>query len=235
MLLSGTAPTAGQAAELEREAFPADPTIALDGPVREVEYSSPVGEFPAWFAPGDDTTWAILLHGQRASREEVFRAMRTTTSVGMPSLAITYRNDEGTPKDPSQVYGFGSTEWPDLEDAVRYATDHGADKVVLVGYSMGGAIIAAFLEKSALAEDVAAVVFDAPMLDLGATISHQAADRSLPLVGVALPPPLTWTAKQIAGVRFDLDWDELDYLDDSDWLTVPILIFHGGDDPTNPL
>ncbi len=161
--------------------------------------------------------------------------MRMTTSVGMPSLAITYRNDEGTPEDPSQMYGFGSTEWRDLEGAVRYATDHGADKVVLIGYSMGGAIIAAFLEQSALTEAVVAVVLDAPMLDLGATISHQAADRSLPLIGIALPPPLTWTAKQIAGVRFDLDWDELNYLDQSDWLTVPTLIFHGDDDATVPL
>jgi len=133
------------------------------------------------------------------------------------------------------MYGFGSTEWRDLQGAVRYATDHGADKVVLVGYSMGGAIIAAFLEHSSLADAVAAVVLNAPMLDLGATISHQAADRSLPLIGIALPPPLTWTAKQIAGVRFDLDWDELNYLDQSDWLTVPTLIFHGDDDATVPL
>ncbi len=234
-LLSGAAPTTGQAATLERDTFPADPSVALDGPVREISYSSPAGDFPAWYAPGDHRTWAILIHGQRASRTEVLRAMRTTTSLGMPSLAISYRNDEGAPADPSGMYGFGSTEWRDLEGAVRYATEHGADDVVLVGYSMGAAIAAAFLERSALAEDVSAVVFDAPMLDLGASISHQAADSSLPLVGIGLPPPLTWTAKQIAGARFDLDWDQLDYLDDSDWLTVPTLVVHGDHDPTNPL
>jgi pimeloyl-ACP methyl ester carboxylesterase len=161
--------------------------------------------------------------------------MRVTASVGLPSLAITYRNDEGAPADPSGMYGFGSTEWRDLQGAVRYATDHGADKVVLVGYSMGGAIAASFLEHSSLADAVAAVVFDAPMLDFGATINHKAADRELPMVGLALPPPLTWTAKQIAGVRFEVDWDELNYLDDSDWLTMPTLVFHGDDDATVPL
>ena len=234
-LLSGTAPTPGQPAALDRDAFPDQPAVALNGPVRQVVYSSPAGEFPAWFAAGDDTTWAILVHGQRASRGEVLRAMRTTTSVGMPSLAITYRNDKGAPADPGDIYGFGSTEWRDLEGAVRYATDNGADQVVLVGYSMGGAIAASFLEHSSLADAVAAVVFDAPMLDLGATISHKAADRKLPLVGLPLPAPLTWTAKQIAGVRFHVDWDEVNYLDDSDWLTVPTLVFHGDHDATVPL
>jgi pimeloyl-ACP methyl ester carboxylesterase len=36
-------------------------------------------------------------------------------------------------------------------------------------------------------------------------------------------------------VRFDVDWDEVDYLDDSDWLTVPTLLFHGDHDATVPL
>src|SRR5262245_51694634 len=155
--------------------------------------------------------------------------MAGTTAAGLPSLAITYRNDEGTPQEPSHFYGFGSTEWPDLESAVQFALNHGAKHVVLVGNSMGGAIVAAFLQHSELEEFVDAVVLDSPILNLNATVDHQVQAKSL-------PGPLTWTAKQLAALRYDLDWDQVDYLDGgSSWVTKPTLVFHGTGDGTAPL
>ena len=236
VLLAGSPPTSAEPARLEREAFPDDdPAAALGGPVHEVTYASPGGRFAAWFSPGAGTTWAILLHGQRAGRAEVLRAMAVTTAAGLPSLAISYRNDAGAPQDPSHFYGFGSSEWRDLEGAVRYALHHGARHVLLAGNSMGAGIVASFLRESELQSRVSAVVFDSPMLDLGATVDHQAAQRRLPVLGVPLPGPLTWTAKQLAALRYDVDWGELDYLADSTWLDVPTLVFHGTDDSTVPL
>jgi uncharacterized protein len=235
VLLEGSPPTDGQLARLERDAFPDDPTSVLGVPVKQVRYQSPAGAFAAWFAPGKGHTWAILVHGQRAARTETLRAMRITTATGLPSLAITYRNDTDAPRDPSHFYGFGRTEWRDLQAAVQFALDHGAEKLVLVGYSMGGGITAAFMQHSNLATHVCAIVLDSPMLDLGATIDHQAAERSLPLVGLPIPAPLTWTAKQLAAVRYHVDWDALDYLKDSNWLDVPTLVFHGDHDGTAPL
>ena len=44
---------------------------------------------------------------------------------------------------------------------------------LLVGQSMGGSIVAAFLERSPLAAKVARIVLDAPMLDLHAAVNHQ--------------------------------------------------------------
>jgi uncharacterized protein len=152
----------------------------------------------------------------------------------MPSLAISYRNDADAPQDASGRYGYGASEWPDLEGAVRYALDHGANDVVLMGSSMGGAVTAAFLEHSSLASRVRRVVLDAPMLDFGATVSYAAAHRTLPVIGT-IPESLTWTAKQIASLRYGVDWGAIDYLDDTSWLKVPTLVFHGADDGRVPV
>lgn len=212
----------------------ADAEQTLGRQVRTVEYTSPGGTFPAWFVPGEESTWAILTHGKGGEPSETLRAMRTTVDLGLPSLAITYRNDEGAPQDPTGFYGYGSTEWRDLEGAVQYALDHGAKDVVLVGYSMGGAITAAFLDRSDLADEVSRVVLDSPMLDLGETVSFGASQRTLPAIG-ELPESLTWTAKQLASARYDVDWSRLDYLDDTAWLDIPALVLHGDADLTVPL
>ena len=230
VLLSGDAPVPGQRARLRRDAFP-DPRTAVGTAASEVSYSSDAGTFAAWFVPGKGSTWAVLTHGRGADRAEMLRLMRSTSALGLPSLDITYRRDRDNGGGLAQ---FGQDEWVDLEAAVQYALDHGARSVVLVGTSMGGAVSAAFLERSPLAEHVVALVLDAPMLDLAATIEHGAAQRRLPLVGLPIPGALTWTARQIAGRRFDLDAGRVDYLDDTDWLTVPALVFHGTQDETVP-
>jgi pimeloyl-ACP methyl ester carboxylesterase len=235
-LLDGVAPPDGDAAALIRDAFPEDdPAAATDRAVREVEYTSPVGTFPAWFLPGRGSTWVVLTHGGLGTtRAEALRVMKTTAELRLPSLAITYRNDEGVPADPSGQWRYGRTEWEDLEGAVRYALDHGADDVVLVGYSMGAAITASFLERSPLAEEVSRVVLDSPMLDFERTVDYGASQRKLPLLG-ELPGSLTWVAKQIAAVRYDVDWESIDYLDNTAWVQVPTLVIHGDDDTRVPL
>jgi len=68
---------------------------------------------------------------------------------------ISYRNDAGAPQDPSGMLRYGLTEWQDLAATVRYAIGHGARQLLLVGYSMGGAIVASFLERSPLGARVA--------------------------------------------------------------------------------
>src|SRR6266511_3976953 len=62
-----------------------------------------------------------------------------------------------------------------------------------------------------------------------------ARDRTLPLAGVPVPASLTTVAKAIAGVRYDLDWDRLDYVDRAGRLSVPVLLFHGTADPRLPI
>jgi len=171
---------------------------------------------------------------EAARRLEPLRALGPAISLGLPSLVIGYRNDAGAPADPSGQYGYGATEWQDLAAAVDYAVGHGAESVVLFGSSMGGGIVAAFLERSESARLVRGVVLDSPMLDLRATVEHGAAQRELPVLGTEIPGVLTATAEWIAGRRYDLDWDAVDYLP-GDWLTVPALVFHGTADDVVPI
>ena len=227
----GTAPSEGGTVRVDRDVYPEeDPAEALGTPVREVQFSSPAGTFGAWYVPGRGRTWVIFTHGAQGSdRYEALRAMQTTMDLRLPSLAIEYRNDQDVPQDPSGRYQYGRTEWRDLEGAAKYALAHGAARVVLVGYSMGGAIAASFLKHSTLAPKVTKVVLDSPMMDLSSTIDYGAEQLELPVMG-APPTSLVGVAKQIAAVRYDVDWEAVDYLADPSWLTVPALVFQGEDD-----
>jgi len=233
--LEGPNPRPGELTAVDGYAWPADPALAAGRPAREVAYPSPVGPTPAWRVDGRRDTWVILVHGYNAARTETLRTLAAVAGQGYPALAISYRNDPGAPRTPDGLRHWGTTEWRDLEAATRYAINQGAAGVVLAGYSMGGAVVTSFLLSSPLAARVRGVVLDAPALDLGEVIDDGAEDRSLPVLGTPVPPALTEVAKGIAGVRYDLDWGELDYVDRAGGLKTPILLFHQTGDPTVPV
>jgi alpha-beta hydrolase superfamily lysophospholipase len=234
-LLRGRPLRPGDRVRLDVHGFPDDPLRAFGIPFWTVSYRSPLGEFPAWFVPGRSRTWAIMVHGKGAPRSEALRMLPALFEAGLPALVISYRNDPGTPADPSGYYRFGQTEWRDLDGAVRYALDHGADDVVLAGFSMGGGIAAAFMERSPLAGHVRGAILDSPALDLGAMVDHGAAARRIPGLDLPIPGVLTWAAKRIAGVRFGIDWDRVDHLRLADRLAAPILLFQGTADDKVPV
>jgi pimeloyl-ACP methyl ester carboxylesterase len=221
-------PEVGDLVRLDRFAFPGDPRQAHDIPFEEVTFTSPLGDFAAWFVDGPRDTWVIFVHGRGTDRREALRMLPSVTELGLPFLAITYRNDVGAPSSPDGYYRFGQTEWEDLEAAAEYAVQHGADELVLVGYSMGGAIVVNFLYESPLADRVVGAVLDAPMLDFAATVDLGARQQGAPGF-------LTEVARRIAGFRFGIDWGELDYLKRADELAAPILLFHGDEDDTVPV
>jgi uncharacterized protein len=232
--LEGTPPRVGERSAVDGYAWPADPSLAAGRPARDVTYPSPLGPVPAWLVGGRRDTWVVLVHGYNAARAETLRTLATVAGQGYPALAIGYRNDPGAPRTPDGLRRWGTTEWRDLEAAVGYALGHGATGVVLVGYSMGGAVVTSFLLESPLAARVRGVVLDAPALDLGAVVDNGAVDRDLPLLGTPVPPALTEVAKGIAGLRYRLDWGQLDYLDRAARLSTPMLVFHQTGDPTVP-
>jgi alpha-beta hydrolase superfamily lysophospholipase len=233
--VAGSAPRAGQLAGIDRAYFLGDPRAALGIPVRDVVIGGPLGPLPAWYFPGRGSTFVIGVHGQNGTRTDLLRVIAIVHRMGFPALSVTYRNDIGTARDPSGYLQYGQTEWRDLQASVRWALAHGARRVVLAGQSMGGAVVAAFLQHSPLAPKVARVVLDAPMLDLRAVVNYGASQRSLPLIGAGLPAPLTWLAEQIASARFGLNWQATDYLADPGWLKVPALVTHGTADTTVPI
>jgi hypothetical protein len=233
ILVDGSAPPVGTGAELDPRVFASPAETGVDA--ADVIVPGPLGDLPAWFVPAGGPTWVILVHGNSTSRLDVVRWLPSFRDAGYPTLTVTYRNDPGAPEDPSGKLRYGLTEWVDLQAAVRYALDQGSTGVVLLGTSMGGGIVEAFLQRSDLAGEVKAVVLDAPMLDFSQTVDDNAARE--PLVGpITVPSTLTWTAKQIAAWRYGIEWASLNYLQDPAGSgAVPTLILHGDADLTVPI
>lgn len=231
-LVTGVAPKAGQAVALERAYYVGDPRSTLGLPTRKVT----IAGMPAWYVltgTPSTRTVAIFVHGQNGTRMDGLRFVEAAHQAGVAVLVISYRNDAGAPADPSGRLQYGLTEWRDLDAAVAWARGQGLRHVVLAGQSMGGAVVAAFLEHSTRRSVVTGLVLDAPMLSLSRVVAD-GAQTALP-GGLAVPGTLVWAAEQFTTLRYGVDWRAVDYLDDTRWLTVPTLVTHGTADPTVPV
>lgn len=173
--------------------WPGTPESALGLPTREVEVVSPVGPMPAWLVPGraagaeadegpsrdgapgptrecgaagpTGETWVVLTHGHGATRGETLRAMSLLHELGLTCLALTYRNDLGAAPSADRMHHLGLDEWEDTEAGIEYALAHGARRIVLMGWSMGGGITLRTSVRTAHPEAIAGLVLDSPAVD----------------------------------------------------------------------
>jgi len=209
--------------------------ISGDYELEQVSYPTPLGAMAAWYLPANGTTWVIHIHGKGATPAEAEPMFAPLQDAGYPQLAITYRNDDGQPKDPSGYYQYGATEWEDVAGAVDYAVENGAERIVLNGYSTGGAHALSFMYRQSL-DTVSGVMLDSPNLDLGETIDFAASQRELPLLPFNVPPTLSAVAQFFTSLRIDVNWKSLDYVERSAVsLRQPVLIHHGTEDLTVPV
>jgi uncharacterized protein len=197
-------------------------------PYARVLVPGELGPMPAWLVPGRSREWAIVVHGINGDPQVGLRIAPTLRRAGLPQILITYREDQGAPPSRDGYHHMGLTEWRDLQAAARYALRRGARSLLLVGYSMGGALVTQFMQRSPLARRVAALVLDAPVLDWRATLEFNATRMGLPSF---LADPVEW----VIGARIPVDWDSLDALEHTASLHLPILLFHGTDDDVVPI
>lgn len=208
--------------------YTGNPHSALNLPYRSVRVEGELGPMPAWLVPSSSGTWAIVVHGINSNPQDGLRVAPLFRRMGLPALYVTYREDQGAPASPDGYHHMGLTEWQDLEAAASYALSHGADRLVLMGYSMGGAIVAQFMERSHLADRVDALVLEAPVLDWKKTIEFNATEMGFP--GIAAMP-VEWAI----GARIDADWESLDADRHTGAFQLPILLFHGTEDDVVPI
>jgi uncharacterized protein len=218
-----------QAAVFDAVAWPAVADVVLPDVV-QVVYQTPLGPAPAWFRPGSSSTWLIAVHGRGAKRHEALRLAHVTAGMGIPLLAIAYRNDGEGPRSPDNRSHLGAQEWADVEAAIRHAIANGAKDVVLVGYSMGGACVTAAVRLSNLADHVRALILEAPVLDWGPVVQRAALARGLPK---AVLPALLPATMALARLRVGIDWDQL--RPDPAALELPVLLMHGTADEIVPI
>ncbi|GAA5532988.1 alpha/beta hydrolase [Deinococcus aluminii] len=195
---------------------------------QDVTVPAPMGEMPAWLVPGErQDTWVILVHGYNGLREDALRVLPLFRRLGLPSLTITFRNAHGAPRTPDGYYRLGAAEWEDLEAAVQYAQAHGARRVLLFGFSMGGNIVLSFLRRSPLASLVAGVILDSPALEWRALLRHHARRLHIPWAAGPLERATVFRSKQ--------DFAAVDHLSATDTFATPMLVFHGTADITVPV
>ncbi|UBH23759.1 lysophospholipase [Micrococcus porci] len=213
----------------------------------DVEVPVPGGAAPAWRIdppPAEDGEeragegmWAVMVHGRGAVRNEGLRAVPTAARLGMTSLLVSYRNDGDAPDAEDARYGLGTTEWEDVEAAVRYALDHGARDVVLFGWSMGGAVVLQTADRSDLTSRVRGIVLTGPVVDWMDVLRHQARLNRIP-EGIGLLGQWLLSnraGRLVTGLAAPVDLKALDWVTRADHVRVPTLILHSEDDEYVPV
>ena len=218
----------------------APPDLSIGTPTDHLTYAGELGPMPAWVVPpsgGRGGRWAVLVHGRGAQREETIRAIPPLRAQGWTCLVPTYRNDDGVPAGPDGRYALGLSEWRDVEAAIRHAAEHGAEDVLLMGWSMGGAIALQFLDRSPLSRLVSRVVLDGPVIDWGDVLTHHARQHRMPphVGSLARAMMARRWGHRLVGVHEGVDLAKTDWVRRAGELHHPMLVIHSVDDEFVPV
>lgn len=194
---------------------------------------SAVGPCPAWLFPaGNGDVWVIQVHGRGTTRAECLRAVPVFHALGITSLVVSYRNDGEAPRSRAGTYALGATEWRDVDAAVGFARRRGAKRVLLMGWSMGGAIALQLSLNSAHRDAIAGLILESPVVDWRLVLEYQARALKVPgaVSGLAIGALQSEWATPITRAGSAIPFDRLDVVSRAGELRHPILILHSDDD-----
>ena len=208
------------------------PKSVADLEYETINYTSEIGTFPAYLTKSGENGIVIFVHGFRGDyTREVFALMRTGEfeQLGFRSMIIAYRNDRGFAKDPSGIYQYGTTEWVDIDAAVNRALEL-TDNVILFGTSGGGGPISGWIKNVHDKNKVSGVIYEAPTINFWESVKVNGAAR-FPW----LPPSTFEYFKIITEIRYDVDFDKMNFTEEVIASDIPVLLFHGDDDEWVPV
>ncbi|MBO1741053.1 S9 family peptidase [Leifsonia sp. TF02-11] len=206
---------------------------------REILIPVDGGRAPAWLIEPNgtpSTTWAIHIHGVRTTRITALRTVPAADQLGMTSLVVSFRGDTEGPDVMNGASGLGTTEWPDVDAAIAYALEHGAEHVILFAWSMGASIALLLTERSQHRAAIAGLVLVAPSTDWRAVIRHGAHKAHLPafMASAAAGALSGHLSSRIVGLASPIDLDSLDWTR-GPRLGTPTLVVHSDGDTEIPV
>ncbi|MFF8817863.1 alpha/beta hydrolase family protein [Leucobacter sp. NPDC015123] len=158
---------------------PAEPGYRVE-PIR---YDTELGPMDAWIVHPRrprKKRWAVHVHGRGASPAETFRGIEPFARAGITSLIVTYRNDLGQPAGLNGRYGMGLSESRDVDAAIAEARSRGAERVTLMGWSMGGTASLVSVANGSHRAVIDGLVLESPGADWAGILRDKASEAGLP-------------------------------------------------------
>lgn len=203
----------------------------------EVNVPTSYGTAPAWLFEGENPdVWVIHIHGSWTDRAIMFRDVHAFRPLGFTSLVPSFRSDPEVSPPQAESSHLGQTEWRDVESAVAYAVAHGARRVILSGWSMGGTMALLTAERSAYRGQIAGIVLVGPVTSWRKTITAGAARAGVPAIGAGLVMGLLQSPlfAKMLGLEEPINFDALEWVDVPRRVTVPTLVLHSNADQEVP-
>ncbi|MFQ5340382.1 MAG: alpha/beta hydrolase [Anaerolineae bacterium] len=179
-----------------------------------------------WFIPKEDARGAIIFcPGHTGSVHSDLACAPWLHQAGYALLMFDWR---GRGRSDGAATSLGILERRDLLGAIDFLGQRGAERVGLMGFSMGGAVAVA---TSPMSESVAAIVSDGAFARVRDVVVSGMVWRGMPpAIASLVSRPIIWAASLQLGVDFTL----IDPIRWADFCRAPLLMIHGQRDPFVP-
>jgi acetyl esterase/lipase len=152
------------------------------------------------------------------------------------SIVPSIRGDGEGPDSPGRVFTLGQSEWLDVEAAVKFAINQGAQNILLIGWSSGASMALRLAVSSKYKKVISGLVLISPVLNWRNSILHSASNAGVArgaaqIAVTALSSPLI---SRILGVREPLRFEEINWTERPLERRLPTFVIHSKGDRTAP-